>query len=164
MAKPSAEELAAWRRAWAPSSSPWNAILPYFDWITQKADIADLFGSMRDFVAAAASEPFLAARHVYPSTINMTIFETAQPVQYDERELHRRVVVSPRGPKAVRVRYYLAQKEKPVWRWARGIPDEPGKIKVRVQEYVTHAPEAALDWVGDPRGGIEFIRNCYISV
>ncbi len=91
------EKRAALQRAWQDGKSPWEAILPYLDWKATHPQLGSFFGSIRDFVAAAASEPLLASRHVYPSTIGMTIFKTSDPVERADAALHARVVVKNRS-------------------------------------------------------------------
>jgi hypothetical protein len=147
---------------WIPGTSPWERILPHYTWLTRSPDSEEIFGGIRDFVVvAAAASSRLGDRHVYPSTINMTIFRTADPVDYVDDYLHPRVIVSPWGRGQIRVRYYLGQKEAPEWRWASPLPDEPGKIRLRVHEYLSGKPEPTSQWVCDPREGIEIIRDCF---
>jgi hypothetical protein len=158
MAKLSEAELAALQRAWQPGTSPWEAMLPYLDRLARHPENGPFFGGLRNFVEAAASEPSLAARHVHPSTINLAVFETADPVGYGEAARHRRVVVSPAGPDSVRVRYYSAEPETPGSRRIAPAVEEPENARARARP-----PAPILRWDGDPREAIAFIRQCFVS-
>ena len=94
--------------AWNPSTSPWVRILPHFTYMCRRSDVERLFGGMRDFVALAAHSPGLANRLVYPSTINLAIFEVPGPIPLTEAHLHPRFIVSPLGPGSVRLRAFAA--------------------------------------------------------
>ncbi len=152
------EDWEAWRRACVPGTTSWDAILPYLVWSAQGTDV---FNAMRDFVSAARSEPPLANRYIYPSRIALTIFERADPVGYDDAHLHPRVVVGPYDPRKVRVRYFEAQKEKPELIAETPIPDEPGKMKLRVWKYIRGEPVPRLEWIGEPREAFAFIERCF---
>jgi hypothetical protein len=163
MTKLSEERPEAQSRAWYPGTSHWDRLLPYLSSITLGPGGNAFFAPMMDFVIAARSEPTLAARHVFPSTINMTIFETADSIPYDESALHARVIVSPAGSQLLRVRCFPAQKEKPEKEWVTSPPPNPGGITVHTCNYVRRSPVPTVDWVGETQAGIEIIRKFFAS-
>jgi hypothetical protein len=97
--------------------SPWRQILPHYDWLTRRSDLAELFGGLRAFVAGACDAPGLAGRFVFPSTVNMSIFQGPDPVDYLLDPMPRRFIVSPLGQSVVRLRYYPAGAREPTHSW-----------------------------------------------
>ena len=149
------------RSAWGPGTSPWARIIPHFHWITRRPDLDGVFGGLRDFVVLATKSPLLRNRHVYPSTINMTIFKTADPVSYSESYLYPRFIVSPHGKRQIVLRYYLAQEDKPDLQIVAPWPDAPGKIKLRVHCYVRGEPKTEAEWICEPLEGVEIIGRYF---
>jgi hypothetical protein len=96
-----------------PSVSPWQQLLPHFDWIAGPVG-DEHFGDFREFVALACDSPALAGRFVFPSTVAMTIFREPDRVDYDTDPRPARFIVSPLGPATVRVSHLLAGAEEPV--------------------------------------------------
>jgi len=149
------------RSSWLPGTSPWERLLPYFTRLTQHHDLGSIFGGIRGFVVAACASPVLAHRQVHPSTINMAIFKTADPIDYSESYLHPRVIVSPRNQWQISIRYYNSQEQKPECRWASPLPDDLARVKLRLIEFTSGKPEPQLKWVCDPQEGIEHIRELF---
>jgi hypothetical protein len=147
--------------AWRPSKSPWDRILPDIIWMTQRHDLENIFGGIREFVVKAAGSPALADRFVFPSTINMTIFETAAPVNYSESYLHPRFIISPHGPGRVRLRYYRNQEIKPELRWDSPSNDEPGEVKLRIARYSRGEPKPVVTWIIDADEAINIIADYF---
>ena len=113
--------------AFSPSVSPWQQILPYFDWLTSENVFDGYFSGLRDFVAEACEMPALADRFVFPSTINMSIFRTRNAVDYLEDPMPVRFIVSPGGPVQVRLCYIPAGTKEPSRSWAM-LPSEAIRI------------------------------------
>jgi len=115
-----------------PGRSPWNRIMLLFDWM-EKANFPYFISPLRDFVAAVVASPFFEDRYVYPSELCLTIFKTGHPVEFSDRTLHPRVVVSPKIDRKIVIWYYPGG----------GAADPVGK------------------WLCDPVEGIEVIRKCF---
>ena len=101
------------RESWVPGVSPWTRILPHYLSLAASADWENTFGGIRNFVVLAVENPCLAGRYVWPSTINMSLFLNSEEVDYAQKPMAARFVISCRDRDQVRLRFILGGDAEP---------------------------------------------------